>query len=223
MLAILYIQENRSHEAIPLLERAVDLYPENGETHMWHGVALFLTEQLDNAEEAFMRALSRNPSLADARNYMGLLRYKQGDLDAAVREFLTAVQDPVYPPQSKARVHLNLANVYLEIGDPEAAREHLAQGVAIGVARNDNLFQPLHLQLAKALRELERIEEAIASLDKIIELNPDNVEAHLLLGLSHRDLAHYRVAGTHLRKVVQLAPGTELSERARAALAQLPG
>ena len=223
ILAILYIQENRPLEALPLLEHAVDLYPENGETHMWQGVALFLTGQFEESEEAFMRALSRNPGLSDVRNYMGLLRYKQGDLDAAVREFRTALQDPAYPPQSKARVHLNLGNVYLELGNPAAALDHLAQGVAVSSARSDPIYEPLHVQLANALRELDRTQEAIAALNKIVEINADHVEAQLLLGLSYRDLAQYRVARMHLRKVIQLAPGTELSERAQAALAQLPG
>ncbi len=72
MLAILYIEDNQPHEAIPLLERSVDLYPENGETYMWLGVAEFLTEQFSESEESLMKALSRNPGLTESRNYLGL-------------------------------------------------------------------------------------------------------------------------------------------------------
>ena len=220
ILAILYIEENRPQEAIPLLERSVDLYPENGETYMWLGVAQFLTEQFDLAEESFMKALARNPSLTEVRNYLGLLRYKQGDLDAAVREFLVALRDPVYPPVSKARVRLNVANVYLERGDPEAALEHLTAGVA-AVADSDGAYIPLQLQLSKALSELGRTQEALAALQKIIAVEPNYVEAHLLMGLAYRDMGQTRVAREHLEKVIELAPGTGLAERAQAALARI--
>ncbi len=197
MLAILYIEDNQPYEAIPLLERSVDLYPENGETYMWLGVAEFLTEQFSEAEESLMKALSRNPGLTEARNYLGLLRYKQGDLNAAVREFLEALRDPVYPPVSKARVRLNLGNVYLELGNPAAALEHLATAAAV-VADNDQLYAPLHIQLGKALRELDRSQEAIAAFSKVFEVEEMNVQAHLELGMVYRDLSQVPAARRHL-------------------------
>lgn len=222
MLAILYIEDNQPHEAIPLLERSVDLYPENGETYMWLGFAQYLTEQFETAEESFMKALTRNPTLTDVRNYLGLLRYKQGDLDAAIREFLTALRDPVYPPLSKARVRLNLGNVYLEIGNPDAALEHLSTG-ASSVASSDQVYQPLHIQLARSLKELGRMQEAIAALLKVIEVEEQHVEAHLELGMAYRDLSQSPAARRHLQKVIDLAPGTPASDRAQAALARLGG
>lgn len=220
ILAILYIEDNQPNEAIPLLQRSVDLYPENGETYMWLGVAQYLTDQLEPAEESLMKALARNPGLTDARNHLGFLRYKQGDMDGAVREFLAALSDPVYPPVSKARVRLNLGNVYLEMGNPEAAREHLAAGVAV-VAPRDQVFAPLHLQLARALKQLGRMQEAIAALQKVVDADDMNVEAHLELGLAFRDVSQVPAARRHLQKVVELAPGTAAGESAQAALARL--
>jgi tetratricopeptide (TPR) repeat protein len=187
---------------------------------MWLGVAQYLTEQFGAAEESFMKALARNPGLTDARNHLGFLRYKQGDLDGAIREFLMALQDPVYPPISKARVRLNLGNVYLEVGNPEAAREHLSAGAA-SVTSRDQVFAPMHLQLAKALKELGRMQEAIAALQKVVDADETNVAAHLELGLAYRDLSQVPAARRHLQKVIELAPGTTASERAQAALSRL--
>jgi len=221
-LALLYIEDNQPHEAIPLLERSVDLYPENGATYMWLGFAQYLTEQYELAEESYMKALARNPTLTDVRNYLGLLRYKQGDLDAAIREFLVALRDPVYPPLSKARVRLNLGNVYLEIGNPDAALEQLANGAA-SVDASDQVFSPLHLQLAKSLKRLGRMQEAIAALVKIIEVDEQHVGAHLELGIAYRDLSQSPAARRHLQRVIDLAPGTDASDRAQVALARLGG
>jgi tetratricopeptide (TPR) repeat protein len=220
MLGILYIQDNQPRQAIPLLQRAVDLYPENGETYMWLGVAQMFTEQYEESEESLMKALSRNPDLTDARNYLGFLRYKQGDYDGAVREYLTALRDPLYPPVSKARVRLNLGNVYLEMDNPEAAREHLAAGAAVVTAR-DELFAPMNTQLARALSALGRVQEAIAALQKVVDADDLNVEAHLELGLAYADLSQEPAARRHLQKVIDLAPGTQAADRALAALARL--
>jgi len=219
-LAILYIEANQPHEAIPLLEHSVDLYPENGETYMWLGVAQFFTEQNGPAEESFMKALARNPGLTEVRNYLGLLRYKENDMDGAIREFLSALRDPVYPPLSKARVRSNLGKVYLEVGNPEAAREHLTAGLN-GVALNDQVYQPLNLQLATALTQLGRSQEAIAALQKVLDVEEQNIAAHLQLGMLYSDLSQTPAARRHLQKVVELAPGTEASASAQAALARL--
>ena len=136
-------------------------------------------------------------------------------------EFQQALRDPVYPPQSKARVRLNLGNLYLETNQPELAREQLTEALGAVLSRTDQVYQPLHLQLAKSLIGLDRTQEAIAALAKVIEVNEEHVEAHLQLGIAHRDLGLTRVAREHFERVIQLAPGTELSERAQAALARM--
>jgi len=220
MLAILYIEDNQPHEAIPLLLRSVDLYPENGETYMWLGFAQYLTQQFDAAEESLMKALARNPGLSEARNHLGMLRHAQGDLNAAVREFLAAIRDPLYPPASKARARYNLGNVYLELGSPDAAREQYSAGAA-ALAPRDQMFAPLNLQLARSLKELDRMQEAIAALQKVIEADEMNVAAHLELGLAYRDLSQDPAARRHLQKVIDLAPGTAAADRAQVALSRL--
>jgi len=141
-------------------------------------------------------------------------------MDGAIREFLSALRDPVYPPLSKARVRSNLGKVYLEVGNPEAAREHLTAGLN-GVALNDQVYQPLNLQLATALTQLGRSQEAIAALQKVLDVEEQNIAAHLQLGMLYSDLSQTPAARRHLQKVVELAPGTEASASAQAALARL--
>ena len=89
------------------------------------------------------------------------------------------------------------------------------------VAATDPVYQPLHLQLARSLKELSRMQEAIAALQKIIEVDDQNIEAHLELGIAYRDLSQAPAARRHLQKVIELAPGTEASDRTQAALARL--
>ena len=223
VLGILYLQENQPAEAIRVLLRAIDLNPENGETHMWLGAAYFFYRDFEEAEDSLLRALVHNPRLAEAHNYLGLLWYTQGDPDRAITEFEVALEDPGFPPASRWRVHLNLGNIYLECDEPDVALRHLRQAIGLGVRDNDPGFQPLHVQLGKALVQLARPGEAVAALDKILAINPDHVEAHFVIGLAYRDTGELGSAREHLQRVVRLAPGSEFSERAQALLSRLPG
>jgi tetratricopeptide (TPR) repeat protein len=83
------------------------------------------------------------------------------------------------------------------------------------------MFAPLHLQLARSLKELDRPQEAIAALQKVVAADDMNVSAHLELGLAYRDLSQTPAARRHLQKVIDLAPGTTAAERAQAALSRL--
>jgi Tfp pilus assembly protein PilF len=222
-LGILYLTENQPRQAIEALEQATALMPENGETHMWLGFAYFLNQQFDEAEESYVRALLHNPDLTDAHNYLGLLHAEQGDTQKALNEFEIALADPAYPPVSRMRVLYNIGKLYLETGDPDSALTYLQRAVELARNPADTTYELVYLMLGKTLSELGRNEEAAIALERVLETNEQNAEAHLELGLAYRDQGDFFKAREHLSRVVQLAPGSPFSERARAALAQLPG
>ena len=58
---------------------------------------------------------------------------------------------------------------------------------------------------------------------RVTEVDDLNVEAHLELGMAYRDLSQVPAARRHLQRVIDLAPGTDASARAQAALARLQG
>jgi len=222
-LGILYIQENQPRPAIDALEQATALMPENGETHMWLGFAYFLNQQFDDAEESFVRALLHNPDLTDAHNFLGLLHAEQGNTEKALNEFEIALADPAYPPMSRMRVHYNLGKLYYETDQPDLALTYLQQAVELARNPSDPTYELVYLMLGKVLRQLGRNEEAVVALQRVLESTPQHAEAHLELGLAYRDQSDFFKAREHLSQVVQLAPGSPFSERARAALAQIPG
>jgi Tfp pilus assembly protein PilF len=222
-LGVLYLQENQPREAIRALEQASALMPENGETHMWLGFAYFLNQQFDDAEESYVRALLHNPDQTDAHNFLGLLHAERGDTQKALNEFEIALADPAYPPVSRMRVNYNLGKLYFETDQPDVALTYLQQAVELARNPADPTYGLVYLMLGKVLRQIGRNEEAVVSLERVLEGAEQNPEAHLELGLAYRDQSDYFKAREHLSRVVQLAPGSPFSERARAALAQIPG
>jgi Tfp pilus assembly protein PilF len=222
-LGILYLTENQPRQAIQALEQASALMPENGETHMWLGFAYFLNQQFDEAEESYQRALLHNPDLTDAHNYLGLLHAEQGNTEKALNEFEIALADPAFPPVSRMRVLYNIGKLYLETDQPDLALTYLQRAVELARNPADATYELVYLMLGRTLRQLARNEEAVIALERVLETNEQNAEAHLEMGLAYRDLGDFYKAREHLSRVVQLAPGSPFSERARAALAQLPG
>jgi len=222
-LGILYLQENQPREAIAALEQASALMPENGDTHMWLGFAYFLNQQFGAAEESYVRSLLHNPDLTDAHNFLGLLHAERGDTQKALNEFEIALADPAYPPVSRMRVHYNLGKLYYETEAYDLALTSLQRAVELARNPADPTYGLVYLILGKVLRKIGRAEEAVIALERVLEGGDQNADAHLELGLAYRDQSDFFKAREHLSRVVQLAPGSPFSERARAALAQLPG
>lgn len=123
--------------AIKAFTRAIQLLPDDAESHIQLGVALLNNEQLDNALKIFKRAQQLAPedpvpleSSADALERMGRLQdaaqqyvsvadlyLAQGDLDKAIANWDRATQ--LMP--GLVSVHARLGQAYEKIGDKKRA------------------------------------------------------------------------------------------------------
>lgn len=108
--------EHAFHEA---LERNA----ESDRLHNSLGQNLLLQNKSERAESEFRKALELNPASAIARNNLGILLARRGDLEGALEQFqMTA---------DAATAHNNLAVVLFEKGDYEKSREELVKALAI--------------------------------------------------------------------------------------------
>ncbi len=87
------------------------------------GYNLLLQNKTESAEAEFRRALELNPKSATARNNLGTVLARRGDLQGALEQFQLAAD--------LATAHNNLAVVLLEIGQYEQSREELVKALAI--------------------------------------------------------------------------------------------
>ena len=219
--AIEFYRQNRPQDALAALSKALSIYPDNAETHMWLGVIYVRLEEIEAADAEFRRALELDEYLTEARNWYGLYWVNQGDLDRAIEQYRLALEDPAYPSISRARVLLNLGNALLQKGDVGAALAPLSEAFRTGVPSNDPLYGWIRLGLGETLLKSGRPEEALTVLAELRVL-PDSARVELLTGMAYRDLGEVEKAREHLQRVARLEPGSPLSDQAREILSSLP-
>ena len=95
-------------EAEALFNQLLDEYPDRPEGYNKVGVVLAETGQLEQAEQYFLTALSKDRMHAPSLTNLGNIFLERGDVDQAIQHYLLALQsDPEYPP-----AHRNLGVAY---------------------------------------------------------------------------------------------------------------
>ena len=126
-----------------------------------------------------------SPQSSRAHNNLGVLYKKMGFIDAAMKEYNTAIQ--IRPDYSEA--HGNIANVYMNKGLSILDKRVLSKTI-------DNL--------AKAYADEGHLKNAIAEYKKSIEISPFNETAHFNLGVTYGKMGLTNDAEIEYKNVIQL-------------------
>jgi len=126
-----------------------------------------------------------SPQSSRAHNNLGVLYKKMGFIDAAMKEYNTAIQ--IRPDYSEA--HGNIANVYLN------------KGLSI---LDKRVLSKTHDNLAKAYADEGPLKNAIAEYKKSIEISPFNETAHFNLGVTYGKLGLTNEAEIEYKNVIQM-------------------
>jgi tetratricopeptide (TPR) repeat protein len=119
-IGFFYVQIEAPFEAVRVLERAVELAPQDHRAHNSLGTAYLISLRLDDAASEFQRALSLDSTDEYANLNLGNLSRAMGDYEKAVSYYRK--QLAIKPDDAEARGGLALA--YLALGrDEEAAPE----------------------------------------------------------------------------------------------------
>jgi tetratricopeptide (TPR) repeat protein len=197
-------------EAERLYLQALDLQPGLPEAHCNLGILLHASGRLEQAAEHLQRATLLRPGLAQAWNNLGVVLRKLSRLTEG-REALT---EALRLAPNSAAAHHNLALLFRAQRDFQAALHH-AQAAAraapadpgIGAGVGDALLDldrpdeavaylgdlsrrfPGHsriqLNLGVACQAANELEEAAKAFGRVIQMEPDDVEAHYGLGFVH--------------------------------------
>ena len=201
------LSSGRIQESIVEVERATALAPSNAEIDNFHGQVLLLAGRYPQAEVAFGRALRNDPYLTDVHNNLGVLYHRMGKKAEAEEQYRSALADPSYPTPEKVR--LNLGLLYTSEGrDDEAIRE-LRSAVEI-----DPKYYRAHYELAGRLDAVGKLEEAVREYEVAAPDYKMSGEYHYRLGFAYMRLGNAPKAQEHLRKVLDVAPGSENAARA---------
>ena len=187
-LGTLLLQQGLAQKALPLLEKAARLDPQQESSHFQLGRALAQLGRGVEADAAFERSFALSPTrgmMAQAAEH-----HAAGRLEDAERLCRRVLQQE--PAQVDALRMLGL--IAAAAGDLDEAENLLRQALAEAPDHVPALFE-----LGRVLRELERPEEAIDVYRALIALQPDNPRAHYRLAgvlapaaLNEQSAAAYR-------------------------------
>jgi superkiller protein 3 len=202
-LGVVYAEGNKLNCAVSAFEEALRL-----DEHDWrarYNLALTLIRKGEEKKAAdHLRILiQQKPDSPDAHNTLGSLLQQQGDLEEAAEEFKAALKsDPRF-----ASAALNLGQVLIDQKRYTAAIVYLQD--ALKTSTPPVLKPQIQTTLAVAYAENGDSDQAIATLEQVIEAHPDNAEAHFNLGTVYAKQGPalgYQKALANFQKAVRIDP-----------------
>lgn len=103
----------KDEEAEKALQKAADIYMSK--------------EKIEDAEEILNEILQIRPDTINVFNSLGVLYRKKGDYKMALLNYQKAIR--LHPKEPY--VHYNIGRVYLDLKDPENAKQHFAKAVEL--------------------------------------------------------------------------------------------
>jgi Tfp pilus assembly protein PilF len=180
--------------------------------HFYLAYVRWTQGEWEQAAAGFEKALSLNPYYTEARIYMATCLNETGDPAGAIAQLEQALLDRTYPgPEG---IHLNIALIKKQGGDLEGALASLREAVELNPK-----FYRAHLEMARLLVELGRNEEAVAAFGVAEAGYREDHEFHHEFGVALFRAGQPEEALRHLRKVVDLAPGSQDAVEAKKLIA----
>ena len=184
-------------EALPAIQKAAELLPDDALAHSNLGDALQALGQLDHAAARYRQALAIQPDFAEVHVNLGNTLRELGRLDEAEASYRRALQiKPEFP-----EAYFNLGTTLKDIGRLDEAEAAFRRALQI---RPD--FADAHSNLSAIFRDLDRLEEAEASCRRALQIKPEFAEAHYNLGTILSDLGRLEEAEAAFRGALQINP-----------------
>jgi tetratricopeptide (TPR) repeat protein len=197
-LAVIYANEGRVEEAIPLLEKVLRLHPGYALAENSLGDDLARLGRMQEGIAHLERAIALEPRYHQAYNNLGSALMAMGQAAAGIPHFEKALA--LRPEFAEAERNLGMALAIL--GRTAEALPHFERAVKI---RPD--YADAELNLAIALMLTRGLPVAIPHFERAIALDPDSVEARETFGRALVQAGRLDEARGQYEAVVRLAPG----------------
>jgi tetratricopeptide (TPR) repeat protein len=165
-------REGHKAEALALLQRTVQEYPDAADAWLALGKAFYERKMLAPAETAMRRAMTLGPTAPEPVNELGRVLAAQGNHVEATKCFRKALE--IRP--NFAQAWHNLGNSLVATDDRAGARA--AYGNAVRYA--PEMFEP-QFALALLLADKGQVAEALVHAQQAVQLKPNDQPAQQLL------------------------------------------
>lgn len=163
-----YTKESYANDKIKRLNGAISANPSDANNYFSRGMIYANNLHFNEALDDFLKALSLNPDLPIANNYVGFIYIMQEKYDSAEQYCKKAVEQS--PNFSKP--YFNLARIYQHRNDFDGAIEYVTK--AIGLEQN---FYEGYILRSDIFLEKKEFAKSIEDLQKAILLNAPNTSS----------------------------------------------
>lgn len=191
----------QDEKALPFLAKFAELHPEDANMIYNYGITLLQAKRYPEAAKAFKDAAAINPNFCDAYNNMGVAYSQNSEPRSAMAAFRKALDCD--PTMEGARRNIDAILGF----DSREAEDKLEQLEAQASASPGD--PSIAKSVADAYYSLRQAEGALKWYDKVIELTPENAEAHLRRANVLVELGRLTDAKAGYRKVLELQPGLD--------------
>ncbi len=228
----LFIQRQRYDDALVYLERLQDMGLATTESRRKTGIIYLELERFDDAIKLFSEMLVADPDAHQLRVYLGVAYEEKEELDLAVAEFQKVPVSSMAYPEAVSHI----AFIFKEQGKAEQAVTMLEQAIAANpdnldlhlslatlldsLKRTDDGLQLLlqkQIQFASDAKfqfrlgvlydKLGKRPLSIERMKKVVELNPDDAQAHNFLGYTYAEMGiNLDEALIHIKRALELRP-----------------
>jgi len=221
------LQKGEVNEALESYQRALEINPKYADAHYNLGLALIQRGDVDGAIASYQKAIEDDPYYADAQNNLGTALIQKGELDEAILHFRRATE--IKPGLAEA--HYNLGSALLQKNQVDEAIESYQKAIEIkpeypqarnklkialaqkgqidpGAIRDQKTADPAEIQynLGNGFLQKGEMNEAIASYEKALAINPKYAEAETNLGTAHVQKGEIDRAIDHYKKALAINP-----------------
>lgn len=196
LLGMIYNARAQRDKAITLLHQALQIK----QHHVYYnslGSVLKAQGKMDDAIEAYTKALSLNPRDAVIHHNLGNVLHEKGNIPEAIEAYTKALS--FNPNYFDAYYHLGIA--LYENHQISDAIEAFYKAVPLSPHHAD-----LYYNLGIALQSSDKMDEAIEAYTKALSLNPHHVDAYNNLGVSLHHKGHMDQAIKVFIKTLSLNP-----------------
>ncbi len=194
-LGFLLVQTGRPADALPFLECATRLDPSLERAWFTLGKALAMLGRGKEADAAFERCFERSPErrmMAHAAEHQ-----KEGRIAEAEKLYRRVLQDN---PRNVDALRL-LAQIALRSEHADDAERMLQEAIRLAPD-----FHLAILDLGQLYKEQDRYEEALACFDRVIALEPTQVQAHFMRAGTLARASFTPEAAAGYRRCLELRP-----------------
>ncbi len=210
-LGIAYFLQGDYTKALKKLLEAEKVLPEDPYLQNDLGHVFMARKRYQMAEVHFLKAVTLKPDYVPAKNNLGSAYLKQEKWDLAINCFKDISGSLLY-----ATPHFPLSNLgwsYMGKKEYQTAKKYFHRALKI----KPDFINAVH---GMALSYLETNQPSAAQkiLIKAIQKRPETAILHADLAKSYETLRHYKKARLSWQMVLELAPGSELAQKAEARL-----